>query len=82
MLLQMALFHSFVWLSNIPLYICVYFFIYSSVNGHPLLGVYPEKTVIRRNACTLMFTAALFTIAKKWKQAKYIPFFQNDLSKC
>ena len=36
MLLQMALFHSFfysfLWLSSIPLYI--YFFIYSSVNGH------------------------------------------------
>ena len=42
MLLQMALFHSFLWLSNIPLYMCVYvcvcvshiFFIHSSVNGH------------------------------------------------
>ena len=35
MLLQMALFHSFLWLSNIPLYIYNHiFFIHSSVNGH------------------------------------------------
>ena len=34
MLLQMALFHCFVWLSNIPLYICTIFFIHSSVSGH------------------------------------------------
>ena len=44
MLLQMALFHSFLWLSSIHIYIhtyiCVYiyishiFFIHSSVNGH------------------------------------------------
>ena len=36
MLLQMALFHSFLWPSNIPLYIHIYhtFFIHSSVSGH------------------------------------------------
>ena len=36
MLLQIALFHSFLWLSNIPLCVCVYhiYFIHSSVNGH------------------------------------------------
>ena len=36
MLLQMALFHAFLWLSSIPLYIYIYhiFFIHSSVNGH------------------------------------------------
>ena len=28
----------------------------------PLLGVYPEKTTILKDTCTLMFTAALFTI--------------------
>ena len=27
-----------------------------------LLGIYPEKTVIRKDRCTLMFIAALFTI--------------------
>ena len=34
----------------------------------PLLGVHPDKTTIRKNACTPMFIAALFTIAKTWKQ--------------
>ena len=35
-----------------------------------LLGIYPDKTVIRKDTCTPMFTAALFTIAKSWKQPK------------
>ena len=33
MLLQMALFQSFLWLSNIPLYIHI-LFMHSSVDGH------------------------------------------------
>ena len=36
----------------------------------PLLGIYPEKTTTRKDTCILMFTAALFTIAKTWKQPK------------
>ena len=36
----------------------------------PLLGIYPEKTIIHKNTCTPMFTAALFTIARSWKQPK------------
>ena len=36
----------------------------------PLLGIYPEKTLIRKDACTPMFKAALFTVAKTWKQSK------------
>ena len=36
----------------------------------PLLGIYPEKTIIQKDTCTPMFTAALFTIAKTWKQPK------------
>ena len=36
----------------------------------PLLGVYSDKTVIQKDTCTLMFIAALFTIAKTWKQPK------------
>ena len=36
----------------------------------PLLGIYPEKTIIRKDTRTPMFTAALFTIAKTWKQPK------------
>ena len=36
----------------------------------PLLGIYPEKTIIQKESCTPMFTAALFTIARTWKQPK------------
>ena len=28
----------------------------------PLLGIYPDKTVIQKDTCTPMFIAALFTI--------------------
>ena len=36
----------------------------------PLLGNYPEKTMTRKDTCTLMFIAAPFAIAKTWKQPK------------
>ena len=36
----------------------------------PVLGIYPEKTIIQKVSCTTMFIAALFTIAKTWKQPK------------
>ena len=36
----------------------------------PLLGTYPEKTIIQNDTCTPMFTTALFTIARTWKQPK------------
>ena len=36
----------------------------------PLLGIYPEKIIIQKESCTTMFTAALFTIARTWKQPK------------
>ena len=35
----------------------------------PLLGIYPERTIIQKQSCATMFIAALFTIAKTWKQA-------------
>ena len=35
-----------------------------------LLGIYLEKTLIQKDTCTPMFIAALFTIAKTWKQPK------------
>ena len=38
--------------------------------GIPLLGIYLEKTRTGKDACTLMFIAALFTIARTWKQPK------------
>ena len=34
----------------------------------PLLGIYPMETRIERDTCTQMFIAALFTIARTWKQ--------------
>ena len=36
----------------------------------PLLGIYLDKTFIQKDTCTPMFIAALFTIAKTWKQPK------------
>ena len=36
----------------------------------PLLGTYPEKTIIQKDTCTPVFMATLFTIAKIWKQPK------------
>ena len=35
-----------------------------------LLGIHPEKTIIQKEACTTMFIATLFTIARTWKQPK------------
>ena len=37
----------------------------------PLLSIYPEKTIIQKESCTTVFIAALFTIARTWKQPKY-----------
>ena len=34
----------------------------------PLLGIYHEKTIIEKELCTTMFTEALFTTARTWKQ--------------
>jgi len=36
----------------------------------PLLGIYPEETKIEKDTCTPMFIAALFTIARSWKQSR------------
>ena len=36
----------------------------------PLLGIYPEKIIIQKDVCTPMFIAALFKIARSWKQPK------------
>ena len=36
----------------------------------PLLGIYPEKTIIQKESCTTVFIAALFTIARTWEQLK------------
>ena len=36
----------------------------------PLLGIYLEKYFLEKDTCTHMFTVALFTIVKTWKQPK------------
>ena len=36
----------------------------------PLLGIHTEETRIARDTCTPVFIAALFTIARTWKQPR------------
>ena len=36
----------------------------------PLLGIHTEESRTERDTCTSVFTAALFTTAKTWKQPK------------
>ena len=36
----------------------------------PLLGINPKETKIKRDTCTPLFTAALFTMARTWKQPR------------
>ena len=36
----------------------------------PLLGIYPEETKIEKETCISLFIAALFTIARTWKQPR------------
>ena len=33
--------------------------------------MYPEKTIIKKDTCTPMFVATLFTMAKTWNQPKF-----------
>ena len=37
----------------------------------PLLGIHSEETRIERDMCTPMFIAALFIIARIWKQPRH-----------
>ena len=34
----------------------------------PLLGIYPQKAIIQKYTCTPTFIAAIFKIARTWKQ--------------
>ena len=36
----------------------------------PLLGMYLEELILQKGTCTPIFIAALFTIARSWKQIK------------
>jgi hypothetical protein len=49
----------------------------------PLLGIYPKEcnTGYSRGICTYMFIAALFTIAKLWRNSQDAPLQRNELRK-
>ena len=53
MCLQMAQFHSYLWLSDIPLYVCIYhiFFFHSSVDGH--LGYFHVLSIVNSAAVNI-----------------------------
>ena len=36
----------------------------------PLLGIYTQKTRVEKDTCIPLFTAALFTIGRAWKQPR------------
>ena len=36
----------------------------------PPLGIYAEETIIEKDTCIPLFIAALFTIARTWKQPR------------
>ena len=36
----------------------------------PLLGIYPEETKTEKDTCSPTFIAALFTVARTWKQLR------------
>ena len=42
----------------------------------PLLGVYPEETKLKEDICTPMFTEALFTLARTWKQPRCLSTYK------
>ena len=46
----------------------------------PLLGIYPEETKILKDKCSPMLIAALFTIARTWKQRR-CPLTEEQIKK-
>ena len=46
-----------------------------------LLGIYPEETKVEKDTCIPLFIAALFTIAKTWKQPR-CPSIDEWIKKC
>ena len=34
------------------------------------MGIYPDKTITKKDTCTSVFIAALFTIPRTWKQPR------------
>ena len=47
----------------------------------PLLGIYLQKNMVWKYTCTPIFIAALFTIAKTWKQPKW-PSTEEWIKRC
>ena len=47
----------------------------------PLLGICVDKITIQKDTCTPMFPAALFAIAKTWKQPE-CPLQNKRLRRC
>ena len=47
----------------------------------PLLGIYPEEDKIERDTCIPLFIAALFTIARIWKQPR-CPSTDECIKRC
>ena len=47
----------------------------------PLLGIHSEKIITEKDTCTPMFIAALFTIARTWKQPR-CPSTDEWIKKC
>ena len=47
----------------------------------PLLGIYPEENKFEKDTCIPLFIAALFTIARTWKQPR-CPLTDEWIKKC
>jgi hypothetical protein len=48
----------------------------------PLLGIYPEDVATgKKNICSTMFIAALFIVARSWKEPN-VPQQRNGFRKC
>ena len=48
---------------------------------NPTAGLYPEKTIIQKDTCIPVFTEALFTTGRAWKQPR-CPLTRNGQRKC